>query len=141
MSGTLCHCRCSLTALIAGILLGFIAAFLQITGTIAITAQAVGAILGLAAVYLGLLLLTAAIAGRRSAGECGCSALNILLLGILGALTAAAVLLAVGITATRILTALLVGALVFFLVLIAGSTACHVRTLAGCEMGCSHTVE
>ena len=131
-----CKCRCTLTALIAGLILGVIAAFLQITGTITATQPAVGAALGLAAVYLGLLLLATAISGRRISGDCVCSALNLLLLGILGTLVAAAVLLAVGITATGVLTALLVGALVFFLVLIAGGTACYVRVLAGCKGTC-----
>ena len=126
-----CKCRCTLTALIAGLILGVIAAFLQITGTITATQPAVGAALGLAAVYLGLLLLATAISGRRISGDCGCSALNTLLVGILGTLLLAAILLATGITATGVLTAIGVGGLVFFLVLIAAGTACFIRALAG----------
>ena len=127
------RCRCLLAAVIASIILGVVTAFLQITGTITVTTAFLWVVFGIAVVYLGVLLVAAALSGQE-ASECLCATLNALLAGVLGTALFAVVLLAVGIIATSILSAILVGTLVFFFSLTLSTTACLVRSLADC--GC-----
>ena len=55
-----------------------------------------------------------------------------MLIGILGAILFAVVLLAVGIVATSVFNAILVGLLLFFFTLALTATACLVRCFAEC---------
>lgn len=130
-----CNCRCSCTvwAAIASAIIGVITAFLQITGVITVTAAFLWVALGIAVVYLGVLVVAAALAGRTERSACRCSALNALLAGILGTILLALILLSVGIVATSVISAILVGLLLFFLSLTLTSSACYVRLLAECE--------
>ena len=132
-----CKCGCTLWALIAGLVLDVIAAFLQITGALALVPANLTAALIVALVALGILLVTSALAGSRTGGRCKCTALNALSAGILGTIAMASVLLVAGITATSVISALLVGALVFFFTLMAGAAVCYLRSLAGCDESCS----
>ena len=130
---TLCNCKCSCTAaaVIASVIVGVLAAFLQITAVITVTPVFLWVAAGVAAVYLGILVLRAGC----FAGEgrtCACAALNALLVGILGTILLALILLAVGIVATSVLSAILVGLTLFFFTLTISATACFVRTAAGC---------
>lgn len=127
-----CKCNCTVGALIVSGILGVVAAFLQITGMITVAPVFLWVVLGVAAVYLGILLLTR---GLRSEGRtaCACAALSLVLTGILGSLLFGAVLLAVGITATSIVSALLVGILLFFFSLIFTNAACLIRCVADCD--------
>lgn len=126
------RCSCLLAAVIASVILGVVTAFLQITGTITVTTAFLWVVFGIAVVYLGVLVLAAALSGGET--ECLCATLNALLTGILGTALFAVVLLAVGIVATSILSAILVGVLLFFFSLTLSATACLVRSLADC--GC-----
>lgn len=130
-----CSCRCSCTAvaLIVSAIVGVLAAFLQITGVITVTTAFLWVALGSAVVYLGVQVLSAALAGRPERSACRCTALNALLIGILGTILLSLILLAVGIVATSVVSAILVGLLLFFLGLTLISTACYVRALAGCD--------
>ena len=130
-----CNCRCSCTAaaLIVSAIVGVLAAFLQITGVITVTTAFLWVALGIAVVYLGVQVLSAALAGCTERSTCRCSALNALLAGILGTILLSLILLAVGIVATSVVSAILVGLLLFFLGLTLISTACYVRALAGCD--------
>ena len=128
------RCRCLLAAVIASVILGVVTAFLQITGTITVTTAFLWVVFGIAVVYLGVLVVAAALTGGEEASECLCATLNALLTGILGTALFAVVLLAVGIVATSILSAILVGILLFFFSLILSTTACLVRSLTDC--GC-----
>lgn len=125
-----CKCGCTAAAVIVSIIVGVLAAFLQITGVIFVTPAFLWVVAGVAAVYLGILTLRAGCCG--DGGVCVCRALNALLVGILGAIGFALILLAVGITATSILSAILVGLTLFFLSLTIGATACYVKAVAGC---------
>lgn len=127
-----CRCVCTVAALIASAILGVLAAFLQITAVITVTIPFLWVAFGIAVVYLGLLTAASIIARRTEPTRCRCSALNTLLIGILGTILLSAILLAVGITATSIITAILVGLLVFFLFLTFLGTACYVRSLTEC---------
>ena len=63
-------------------ILGVLAAFFQITGTITVAPVFLWVVLGVAAVFLGILLITRS---ARSDGrtDCACAALTLTLVGIL----------------------------------------------------------
>ena len=125
-------CSCTLTAVVLSVIAGVITAFLQITGAITVTPVFLWVALGIAAVYLAILVATTEPYRRCEEDTCLCTALKTLLVGILGALLVAAILLAVGITATSVVSAILVGLLALFLALTATASACYVLTLANC---------
>ena len=130
-----CGCRfnCTLAALITSIIVGVVAAFLQVTGTITVGVAFLWVALGIGAVYLAGLLWTAVLRRKTEAPGCLCGALNALLAGVLGTVLLSLVLLAVGIVATSILSAVLVGLLLFFLWLTVSASACYIRCATGCE--------
>ncbi len=124
-------CRCATVAAFFSTIVGIIAAFLQITGAITITPIFLLVALGIAVGYLGLLLVATLLA-RRTPGTCSCTTIGLVLLGILGTIAAAVLLLAVGITATGIFTAILVGLTALFFTLLLTATACLIRELTNC---------
>ena len=133
---SMCNCRprcgCTLAVIVAALIIGVIAAFLQITAVITVTAAFLWVALGIAVVYLAVLTVATALQRRADRCECGCDTLNTVLAGILATALLAGVLLAVGITATSVVSAILVGLLVAALALTIGGTACYVRCLADC---------
>lgn len=130
-----CNCRrdCTLLAVIAALILGIVAAFLQITAVITVTPAFLWVALGIAVGYLGVLLVTTALSRRADCKPCACRALGSVLTGILGAILISVVLLAVGIVATSVVSAILVGLLVAALTLLFAGSACLVLCLADCE--------
>lgn len=131
---TLCNCKCpcSLFSAVTGVILGVIAAFLQITGTITVTTVFLWVVAGVALGYLAILVLASAVQQQCSSCGCLCAALNTLLTGALGSILFAAILLAVGIVATSVLSAILVGLLVASFVLLITGTVCVIRNLFDC---------
>lgn len=129
-----CHCKCpcALAAGIAGLIIGIIGAFLQITGVITATPVFLWVVFGIAVVYLGLLVPVAALVGAKGESGCLCPALQAVLLGALGSILLAVILLAVGVVTTSVVSAILVGLLLFFFTLVLGGTACLVKSLFGC---------
>lgn len=134
MNFACCNCRCNCTAvsLVTSVIVGVIAAFLQITGVITLTPMFLLVAAGIAVAYLGGLTLAALVDRRRERGRCICSGLNVLLVALLGTILLSAVLLAVGITATSVISAILVGLLIAFVTLAIAVSACLVRYLADC---------
>ena len=130
-----CHCRCTcgLRAIAVSAIAGVLAAFFQITGVITVTPAFLWVTFGVAAVYLGLLVLTQGLAHRQNGCGCLCDLLKLVLAGILGTILLSLILLAVGIVATSILSAILVGLLLFFFTLIFTATACFTVCLTDCE--------
>lgn len=128
-----CSCRCACTGagVLAAAVVGVLTAFLQITGVITVTTAFLWVALGIAVVYLGVLVATSG--GCREGSSCRCTALSALLIGLLGTILFALVLLSVGIVATSVISAILVGLLLFFLALALTEAACYVRALSGCE--------
>ncbi len=122
-----CDCKrnCVLWAVIASVLVGIITAFLQITGIITVTAAFLWVILGVAVVYLGVVLLAAALSDT----SCPSSIINSLLAGILGTVLFSVILLAVGVVATSPVSAILAGLALLFFSLTLTSTACYVKCL------------
>ena len=130
-----CNCRfnCSLFAVISSVILGVVAAFLQISGVITVTTAFLWVALGIGVVYLLGLVGASALGRDGMRPGCLCRALNGVLTGVLGTILLALVLLAVGIVATSVVSAVLVGVLVFFLWLTVASSACYVRCTADCD--------
>ena len=130
-----CETRASCTglAVIASAILGVIAAFLRITAVITVTPAFLWVALGVAVVYLAVLLATTGC--NQSARCCRCRgcALTALLAGILGTALVSVVLLAIAFAATSVIGAILVGLLIFFLSLILSATACLVAGCCRCE--------
>ena len=125
-----CRCSCALVTLIVGVILGVVAAFLQITGGLTIPTAFLWASVGAAAVYLAVLLRS--ICCCRCDSVCLCTNLKLTLLGILGSILLGVILLLVGITATSVVSAILVGLLVLSLTVLLGGAACYVRSALGC---------
>ena len=128
-----CNCKlsCCATAIIVSAIIGVLASFFQITGMITITTAFLWVALGIAVVYLALLLVSTALAGESAQGCC--TTISTVLTAILGTILFALVLLAVGIVATSVISAILVGLLLFFLALTFTATACYIHCLTGCE--------
>lgn len=129
-----CNCRfsCTLAAVIASIIVGIVTAFLHVTGTVTATPAFLWALLGTAAVYLGVTLIAAALRPQQKPDCCLCPAVKATLAGILGTILFSIVLLGVGVVATSILSAILAGVLLFFFSLAVTGTACLVRCLFSC---------
>lgn len=124
------RCGCSAAALAVSALVGVIAAFLQITAAITLTPVIYWVLLGIAVADLGLLSVSA---GRSQLCTCGCAALNTVLLGILGTILFAGILLAVTFAATSILGAIIVGLLFASFTMIVTATVCLIRAETGCS--------
>ncbi len=121
-----------LAAVVSGIL-GVIAAFLQITAVITVTPVFLWVALGVAVVYLAVILLVSPWVRQNGGCRCLCNALAALLAGILLAALAALILLGVSFAATSVVGAIIVGVLIFALALILTTTACLVRCIAECQ--------
>lgn len=122
-----CDCKrnCVLWAVIASVILGIVTAFLQITGIVTVTTAFLWVILGVAVVYLAVVLIAAALSDT----SCPDAIINALLAGILGTVLFSVILLAVGIVATSPVSAILAGLALLFFSLTLTSTACYVKCL------------
>ena len=122
-----CNCRdnCTLLAVVASLIVGIIAAFLQITGVIALTPAFLWVLFGVA---VGFLAIGVAFSGcNRCEEACRGSSLSALLIGALGTVLLSVVLLGVSFAATSVVGALFTGALLFFFALLLTSAACLIR--------------
>ncbi len=126
---TNCYFRidCNRLNVVAGVIIGIIAAILTFTATIIITPAFLWVALGIAVVYLAVLLLASVVSRRHNACRCANEGLPVALVGILGSILTALILLGVGFAATSILGAIITGILFFFLTLIFGGIVCYVR--------------
>ncbi len=129
-----CGCRvnCTGLAIVASIIVGIITAFLQFAAIITIIPAFLWVLLGIAVVYLAILLATAGAQGG-ALRRCRCGILPVLLAGILGTVLTAVVLLAIPPTVGSILSALISGVLLAFFSLIVTTATCLVKCAAGCE--------
>ena len=127
-----CSLSCTLLAVLASIIIGVVAAFLTITGTVAVTPAFLWVLFGIAVGYLAVSFIT--LGERRSgAGRCVCRTLPVFLAGILGTILTSVVLLGIEFAATSVLGAVFVGLLLFFFSLTVTTTVCLVKCLAGCD--------
>ncbi len=134
---TFCNCGnrrdCTGIALVASLIIGIVATFLQITATFTLTPVYFTVALGIAIAFLAIVLLATASTRKDSFCNQCCTPLTALLFGIAGTIFVALVLLLIGFAATSILGAIFVGALFFFFSLTISSTLCFVRCLLSCE--------
>lgn len=131
-----CNCtvNCPLLSIVASIIIGIITAFLRITAVITTTPAFLWVVLGIAVVYLAIILISLTlIRGPDTRLDCLCPILSTLLAGILGAILLSIVLLAIEFVATSIIGAIITGLLLAFLSLIFTSTACLVKCIARCD--------
>ena len=122
---------CVSLAVIASAILGAVAALLQITAVITVTPAFLWVALGIAVVYLAILLTSGGCSPKIGSCRCGNQSLTAILAGILGTALISVILLAVTFAATSIIGAILVGLLVLFLALIVTATACLVSSSCG----------
>ncbi|MBQ9794600.1 MAG: hypothetical protein IJW34_06615 [Clostridia bacterium] len=127
-----CKCNCTLWSVIAAVAVGVLAAFLQITGQITVTPAFLWVLLGIAVVYLAVLVVSAALSRWENGCACLCTLLNVLLAGVLGTVLLSVVLLGLGVTAGSVLSAILVGLLLLSFALTVAGSACFVRCKVGC---------
>ena len=141
VGGDFVNCRnccirtnCAGLAIIAGIIVGIITAFLQITAVITLTPVFLWVLFGIAVGYLAVILISLSVAEGYGIRECICSVLPVLLTGILGTVITALVLLGVTFAATSVVGAVFAGLLLLFFTITLAATACLVNCLAGCSV-------
>lgn len=123
---------CTGFAFIASIIIGVIAAFLQITAVFTLTPVFSIVAFGIAILYLAILLLSTA-SIHRSSYSCACASTRALLLGIAGTILASVILLLVTFAATSVIGAIIVGVLFFSFALLITSTICLINCLSNCQ--------
>lgn len=126
------RCRCTLAAIILSAVAGVAALILTITGIVTVAPVFSWVAFGIAVGYLAVLLLTS-VFGNRYTCRCALSTLITLLIGILGTIATAVILLAVGFAATSVVGAIIAGLLTGFFALTITATACLVRYTAECR--------
>ncbi len=122
---------CTQVAAVLSVIVGVATALLTVTGTVVVAPVFFLVALSVAVVGLAL-LFSGAVFGKLGCSNCGRSAINTILVGIIGSLISGIILLAVGFAATSIIGALLTGLLLAFLTLIFVGLACYVRCAANC---------
>ena len=133
MANVNCGCKfnCTGLAVITSLIIGIVGAFLTITAVITLAPLFLGIVIGIALIFLIALLLTVG-SGNCISRRCE-TALDALLVGIIGTVVTAALLLAVTFAATSVIGAIVVGLLLFFVSLIITESACLARCLAECN--------
>lgn len=121
--------KCTTLAVIASVILGFVAAILRFTAVITVAPAFLWVALAIGLVYLALSLLVAVLR-TTAARSCLAQTVDALLVGILGTILFSVILLAVPFAATSIWGAVLTGILIFFLALLITMTACLVKCVA-----------
>lgn len=133
----LCDCKnnrdCTLVAVVASVIIGVIAAFLNFSMTIAIPAFVYWIFFGVALVFLALSFLVAPFVDSKESKGCLCSALNTFLIGVFGTVLLSLVLVLVDIAAAGLLASVLIGLLFASLALTITSVACLIKCLLNCN--------
>lgn len=134
MSSGVCDNRfgCTFWAVIVSVAVGVVTAFLQITGTITVAPVFSWVFFGIAVLYLAVLLATLSFSDGTGACRHRCASLYGLLIGVLGTILAALIILAFAFVATSIAGAIILGFELFFFALTVTSTACLVKCLFAC---------
>lgn len=126
------RCRCLFVSVIISVIIGIVAAFLQMSGIITVTSAFLWVLLGVAVVYLGLLVVASALRGFDDECSCLCSVISTLLLGIAATILLSIVLLAVTFEAGSVIGAIFVGLLLLSFSLIITASGCLVRCFLDC---------
>lgn len=127
-----CQCDCTGRAVAASVIIGIIAAFLRFNATITVTPAFLWVVLGVAVVYLGIVLLTTRDLDAEYT-RCTCRTLSALLTGVLGTILFAVILLGITFAATSVIGAIITGVLLFFFSFLLISTVCFIRCRYNCN--------
>lgn len=125
-------CECALTAIIASVVIGIVAVFLNFSAIITVTPMLLWIFFAVAILMLTVGLLTAREIRRQENQQCYCSGLTAFLAGILLTVLVSVVLLVVDIAATGLLSSILVGILAGSFALMLTSAVCIIKALFGC---------
>lgn len=126
-------CECFVFSLIASAVAGIITAFLNFSGTIAVSQIILWVFFGVALGFLAVALVAGALANRKEFGSCICSSLTTLFVGVLGTVLFSLVLILVDIATGGLLGSVLTGLLFAFFALTVTSVACVIREFFGCR--------
>lgn len=124
-----CRNTCTSIAVVAGLIIGVVTAFLRIMAVITVTPAFLWVTFGIAIVYLATLLASALFLKGAADYSCTGKTVSTILIGILGTVLFSVVLLAIPFVATSIIGAIITGMLLFFFSLIITATACLVKQL------------
>lgn len=125
--------NCTGIAIITSLILGIIAAFLQITAVIAIPVVLLQSIIIIALAFLLTTLIAVSLTQATTSCHTQCSILSVLSLGILGSILFAIILLIIDVAAASVIGAILVGLLVFSFSLLLFTTVCLIKCIARCN--------
>ena len=125
--------NCTGIAIVTSLILGIIAAFLQITAVIAIPSFLLESVIIIALAFLLVILIAVSLNQASTICRTLCSVLSVLLLGILGSILFATILLIVDVVATSVIGAILVGLLVLSFSLFILTTTCLIKCIANCN--------
>lgn len=123
------RCSCTILAVIISAVVGIVLAFAQMSSGITLSTIYLAVILGIAVIYLAVTLLSVATARYQFRSLCSRSALDALIIGIIGTIIMAIVSILVGIAAT-VIGAVIVGLLGGFLALMLSATVCVIKFLS-----------
>ena len=125
--------NCTGIAIITSLILGIIAAFLQITAVISIPVVLLQSVIIIALVFLLITLIAVSLTQATTSCRTQCSILPILSLGILGSIFFAIILLIIDVTTASVIGSILVGLLVFSFSLLLFTTVCLIKSIARCN--------
>lgn len=130
-----CQCRfnCTSVALIVSVLIGVVAAFLTLTGSLALGTPFLWVFFGIAVGFLAITLLSTRFCENEERTNCLCPVLSFLLAGVLGTILLSLILLLVDVALASVIGAILSGLLFLFLSLTLTTTACLIKCLADCR--------
>ena len=126
-------CECTLFAVIASLVIGIVAVFLNFSSTLVITQTLLWAFFGASIVFLLIGLLASFGICKSDNRECLCTAVNEFLLGILATVLFSVILLTVDIAAAGLLASILVGILFGVFTLTLTSAACIIKYNLKCK--------
>ena len=125
---------CTGIAFVVSLIIGIIAAFLQFTAIITLPTIFPIIAFAVAAAYLAVALIAAALTQKASTCNNCCIPFFALLTGILGTILFSIILFVVDIAATSIIGAIIVGALFFFFSLMIITVTCLIRCFLNCRI-------
>lgn len=134
MANCNCRCNCIGASIVVSIIIGIIAAFLSFTAVITVTPAFLWVVLGVALVFLAILLITAARSSAEGAHGCVCAIIPVVLVGVLGAVLTSLVLLGIAFAGASVIGAIITGLLLAFFSLIITSVACLVLCKFRCRI-------
>ena len=130
-----CQCKfnCTSLAIIISVIIGVVAAFLTLMGTLTVGTPLLWVLFGIAIGLLVLALISTRLCQTDERTNCLCPVLSVLLTGILGTILFSLILLLVDVAIMSVIGAILSGLLFLFFALTLTSTACLIKCLANCR--------